>query len=309
MSYQTFISYLSRSSAVYPSQAKKEPPTMGLPPQINLLAPLLLLSYSASDIPITIFRLLTSSPSKLLSWASFQHAWFGYFWSWFSNLPRPQLIAILSPLVRSHASGIVLDIGPGSGQWVSLYSSTAHKITKIYGVEPNIEHHAALRRKVEEAGLKGIYEILPVGAQDLASVGLEEESVDTIVTLQTLCSCPGPQDVIKSLYPYLKKGGTWVVFEHVKTKYSNDFVGYWQRKYNCIQAYLSSLLFFADSCPFLAFVNLIWPTFFGDCDITRPTDDWLRAVGDWQEVSLRAAEGEGPYDTLPHSLGTLIKRN
>ncbi|KAI4756968.1 S-adenosyl-L-methionine-dependent methyltransferase [Aureobasidium sp. EXF-3400] len=258
---------------------------MGLPPQINLLAPLLLLSYSASYIPITIFRLLTSSPSKLLSWSSFQHAWFGYFWSWFSNLPRPQLIAILSPLVRSHASGIVLDIGPGSGQWVSLYSATAHQITKIYGVEPNLEHHAALRRKVEEAGLKGIYEILPVGAQDLGLVGLKEESVDTIVTLQTLCSCPRPQDVIKSSYPYLKKGGTWVVFEHVKTKYSNDFVGYWQ-----------------------PFVNLIWPTFFGGCDITRPTDDWLREAGDWEEVSLRAAEGEGPYDTLPHSLGTLVKR-
>lgn len=308
MPYQTFISFLSGAFAAHLNLKRRKqnnPPTMGLPPQTTLLMPLVLLAYSASYIPITIFRLVTSSPSKLLSWSSFQHAWFGYFWSWFSNLPRPQLDAIVSPLVRSHASGIVLDIGPGSGQWVRLYSATAHKITKIYGVEPNLEHHAALRRKVEEAGLKGIYEILPVGAQDLRSVRLEKESVDTIVTIQTLCSCPGPKDIIKSLYPYLKKGGTWVVYEHVKTKYSNDFVGYWQRKYNVVPYRMLSV---TDSLSFLAFVNLIWPTFFGGCDITRPTDEWLREAGDWQEVSLGATEGEGPYDTIPHSLGTLVKR-
>ncbi|KAK6005130.1 hypothetical protein QM012_007909 [Aureobasidium pullulans] len=258
---------------------------MNLPPQLTLLRPLLLLSYSASYIPITIFRLLLSSPFKLLSWSSFQHAWFGNFWSWFGGVSRQNANPVVSPLVRANVSGIVLDIGPGSGEWVNLYAATANKVSKVYGVEPNPEHHAALRRRVEAAGLKDIYEILPVGAQDLGMQGLEIESVDTIVTLQTLCSCPGPQDIIKSLYPYLKKGGTWVVYEHVKTKYHNDFVGYWQ-----------------------PFVNLIWPTFFGGCDIARPTDEWLREVGDWEEVLLRAGEGEGPYDTIPHSLGTLVKR-
>ncbi|KAI5243841.1 S-adenosyl-L-methionine-dependent methyltransferase [Aureobasidium subglaciale] len=243
---------------------------MGLPPQLNLLRPLLLLSYSASYIPITILRLLTSSPSKLLSWSSFQHAWFGNFWSWFGGVSRESAAATVSPLVRANVSGVVLDIGPGSGEWVYLYAATATKSPKSM--------------EVEAAGLKGIYEILPVGAQDLRSVGLEPESIDTIVTLQTLCSCPGPQDIIKSLYPCLKKGGTWLVYEHVKTKYSSEFVGYWQ-----------------------PFINLLWPTFFDGCDITRPTDKWLREAGDWEEVSLREGEGEGPYDTIPHSLGTLIK--
>ncbi|CAC9887356.1 unnamed protein product [Aureobasidium pullulans] len=229
---------------------------MELPPQLNLLRPLLLLAYSASYIPITIVRLITSSPSKLLSWSSFQHAWFGNFWSWFGGVSRESAAA------TAQENGYT-----------------------FYGVEPNPEHHAALKRRVEAAGLKGIYEILPVGAQDLGTVGLEKESIDTIVTLQTLCSCPGPQDIIKSLYPYLKKGGMWVVYEHVKTKYQGDFVGYWQ-----------------------PLVNLVWPTFFDGCDITRPTDKWLREAGDWEEISLRAGEGEGPYDTIPHSLGTLIKR-
>jgi hypothetical protein len=65
---------------------------------------------------------------------------------------------------------------------------------------------------------------------------------------------------------------------------------------------------FADSVLFSAFINLMWPTFFGGCDITRPTDQWLRDAGDWEEVALRAGEGEGSYHTLPHSLGMLVKR-
>lgn len=189
---------------------------MALPPQLNLLRPLLLLSYSASYIPITIIRLLLPpQPKKLFSWSAFQHAWFANFWTWFGGVSRENAKATVAPLVRSNARGVVLDIGPGSGEWVYLYASTANKVTKVYGVEPNTEHHAGLRRRIEEAGLKGVYEILPVGAQDIGSMGLHPESVDTIVTVQTLCSCPGPQDIITSLYPFLKKGGLWVVRESV----------------------------------------------------------------------------------------------
>lgn len=203
---------------------------MELPPQLQLFMPLLLLAYSAIFIPITLVHLLLPpQPKKLLSWPAFKHAWFGTFWSWFGGVSRQTADPVVSPLVRSNARGVVLDIGPGSGEWVDLYAGTAEKVTRVFGVEPNYEHHAALRQRVEAAGLTDVYEILPVGAQDLGTVGLELESVDTIVTVQTLCSCPGPRDIINSLYPYLKKGGTWVVYEHVKTKHPNHFVGVWQR--------------------------------------------------------------------------------
>jgi SAM-dependent methyltransferase len=214
---------------------------MNFPPQTTLLEPLLLIAYSATYIPLTMLRLLFSSPTKLLSWSSFKNAWFSYFWSHFGSVARTNAAVIVSPLVRSHASGVILDIGPGSGEWLYLYTSTTNPITKIYGVEPNFEHHGALRKAVEAAGLKHVYEILPVGAEELGHVGLEEGSVDTIVTLQVLCSCPDPRGVIKSLYPLLKKGGTWVVYEHVKTKYCDEFVGYfWQRKFGL---HLCRLLF------------------------------------------------------------------
>lgn len=225
-----------------------------------LLTPLLDMAFSASYIPITIFRLLTTSPSKLLSWSSFQKAWFSNFWSWFGSMMRTKAATVVAPLIRSHASGVILDIGPGSGEWVYIYSSTVNKVTKIYGVEPNLEHHVALRKAVEAAGLQDIYEILPVGAEDLGHVGLGNESVDTIVTVQMLCSCPNPQGIVGSLYPMLKKGGTWVVYEHVRTKYRDEFVGYfWQRESTAVRMVCCSLLtLFWSSVRQLDLADFLW---------------------------------------------------
>jgi hypothetical protein len=53
---------------------------------------------------------------------------------------------------------------------------------------------------------------------------------------------------------------------------------------------------------------LVWPHFFGGCDICRPTDEWLMQAGEWDEVDLRAGVGEGKYDTMPHVVGTLTKK-
>ena len=73
-----------------------------------------------------------------------------------------------------------------------------------------------------------IYEIIGCGAEELQTKGgLQPESIDTIITVQCLCSIPTPQLIIKNLYPLLKPGGQWLVYEHVRTKYQGDLVGYW----------------------------------------------------------------------------------
>ena len=59
---------------------------------------------------------------------------------------------------------------------------------------------------------------------------------------------------------------------------------------------------------FLGFINLIWPHFFGGCNICRPTDEWLLRAGEWEKVDLKPGVGEGKYDTLPHVVGTLTKK-
>lgn len=124
------------------------------------------------------------------------------------------------------ASGIILDIGPGPGFWVDLYAKANTGDLKVFGVEPNAAAHDDLRMRVHEAGLDGVYNIVPVGIEHINKVKvtgvdgstskIEKGSVDCIVTLLCLCGIPEPEKNIAELYQYLKKGGRWYVFEHVK---------------------------------------------------------------------------------------------
>lgn len=197
---------------------------------LNLLRPLVLISLSAYYLIPTVWDLLTSLQiSTFFSLHDFQHAWFSRFWVYFGPRSRDNAEAKVKPLLANNAAGVCLDIGPGSGQWLYLFARSLNPtVTKIYGVEPNPGHHKALRENAVKAGLGEIYEIIGAGAEDLGSKGIAEGSIDTIITVQVLCSVPGSKQIIKDLYPYLKPGGRWIVYEHIKTKFQGDFVGYWQ---------------------------------------------------------------------------------
>lgn len=118
----------------------------------------------------------------------------------------------MAPIVGA-AYGRVIDVGPGSGLVCRYFDKS--KLTKVYGVEPNRRFHPVLRRTIKDLGLEDVYEILDCGAEDLGRF-MEKESIDCIVTVKVLCGVPTPEKVIKQLYGYLKPGGTWLVFEHVK---------------------------------------------------------------------------------------------
>ncbi|KAF2863110.1 S-adenosyl-L-methionine-dependent methyltransferase [Piedraia hortae CBS 480.64] len=249
---------------------------------LRLLRPVLLLFIAAAYLVPAVITSLRSR--KVKSLADFQDAWFACFWGGFMG---PKSVEMAGPTVRRllgevNVQGVCLDIGPGNGQWLHLY--TRANVTKIYGVEPNRDMHAQLRESAAKAGLADVYQILPCGAQELGSAGIQPGTIDTIVTVQTLCSIPHSQQVIKELYPYLKPGGKWIVYEHVRTKYQEQFVALWQ--------YL---------------LNLVWPHFFNGCDLTRPTDEWLLKAGDWAEVKLYPGEDEGKFDSIPHVYGLLVK--
>nr|POF18595.1 methyltransferase-like protein 7b [Quercus suber] len=269
------------------STSSRPPPPQESGP-FQLLRPLLLIFYSASYLPLTVVHLLLSlNLTPFLSPPAFKDIWFARFWTWFGPRSKEFVAPHVVPLLSAAATGVCLDIGPGAGQWVHLFARAQNpRITKIYGVEPNADMHAELRANADRAGLADVYEIVGCGAQELRGrAGWTEACVDTIVTVHCLCSVPTPEVVINELYPLLRPGGKWLVFEHVRTKFQGEFVGGWQRA-----------------------INRIWPTFFNGCDITRPTDEWLLGAGEWEEVDLRPAAGEGKYDTVPHVMGTLTKR-
>ncbi len=114
---------------------------------------------------------------------------------------------------------MVLEVGPGIGSQLSRYDTS--KITKVYGVEPNSDLHKSLREKVKACGLTDVYEIVPCSIEDVVELekyGIALGSIDTVLSIQVLCSVPDPDKILRLFYALMKPGGQFVVFEHVKSK-------------------------------------------------------------------------------------------
>ena len=89
-----------------------------------------------------------------LSIDDFKDTWFARFWAFFGPKSREMAAPAVMPLLSNNARGVCLDIGPGSGQWLTLFAKANNpQITKIYGVEPNTELHPMLRESAVKAGL------------------------------------------------------------------------------------------------------------------------------------------------------------
>ena len=128
----------------------------------------------------------------------------------------------LIPKLVSQAEGVVLELGPGTGNQLPRYDLS--RVSKIYGIEPNVDLHEALRASIKKAKLDDIYVILSQSAEDLKSLercGVAPNGVDTILSVNVLCSVPDPTKTVRGLFQYLKPGGRMIVYEHVQ---SNDFI-------------------------------------------------------------------------------------
>lgn len=238
--------------------------------------PWLLMGFSLAHLPGTIWGLIRAgkfralfSPSELCSEN------FGKLWATIGptvkNDYKSNVIPLLEGRVRGGVihdevvsdpvSGVVLEVGAGSGMWTDVFASivgvnpkdaektgqgynlrrrtaegtaasAAPAITTIYGVEPNPISSKALRKRVTEFGLEGTYQVVPVGIEQVNDTdawdgSIEEGSVDCIVCICCLCSIPEPEKNIKLLYKLLKPGGRWYVHEHVRTE-SNLFMRWYQ---------------------------------------------------------------------------------
>lgn len=260
----------------------------------GLLDPWHFMLISLSYLPSTIIRLARTGGT--FSLATLQSEWFSDFWAWAGPNVRDGASVRVIPLLggkvqegsavdhEAHppVSGTVLEIGPGSGMWVGLLASTA--ATRIIGVEPNKAVHPALEASVKKHDLSDVYEVVPLGIQDLAQSGVVAEGeVDCIVSILCLCSIPDPQANIAQLYRYLKPGGRWYVYEHVKCEYSRPMIWY------------------------QALLNVFWPRIIGGCQLQRKTGELLRAAGDWSDVDLQQPPEEPWFHSVPHILGVATK--
>lgn len=122
------------------------------------------------------------------------------------------------PALVSEASGVILELGPGIGNQLPRYNGS--RITKVFGVEPNEALHRSLRRKIKACGLTDVYEIVPCGIENVVELekhGIVFNSMDTILSIQVLCSVPNLEETLRRLYALMKPGGQLVMYEHVKS--------------------------------------------------------------------------------------------
>ncbi|KAJ5958615.1 uncharacterized protein N7479_005765 [Penicillium vulpinum] len=242
---------------------------------------------------------------------------FGKFWIDFTSIRQmssdpnnkdiPEPVgssALIPPLLRT-ASGVVLDIGPGTGTQMPLLTSPA--ITALYGAEPCKSLHSSIREKAVAEQISSKYHIVPTGvAADELIPALRETGTgvtdaydsdaragifDTILCVRVLCSVPEMERTVSELYGMLKPGGRLLVTEHV--------VNPWRRAKGSIVGRVVQGIY----------QLLGWSWFTGDCCLNRDTEAALRAAADvdggWERVELdRAFE----WSAMPYISGVLVKK-
>ena len=120
-----------------------------------LIRPLLLIYYSTYYLILTCLSLAWNLQFKtFFNIDEFKDVWFARFWAFFGPKSRDTAAPAVMPLLSNSAKGVCLDIGPGSGQWLTLFGRANNpQITKIYGIEPNVELHSMLRENANKAGI------------------------------------------------------------------------------------------------------------------------------------------------------------
>ncbi|WEW56405.1 hypothetical protein PRK78_001848 [Emydomyces testavorans] len=206
--------------------------------------------------------------------------------------------ALMPPLLGT-ASGIVLDIGPGTGIQMPFFTNP--NIQAIYGAEPHAGLHPDLRAKIKHCGFSSKYHILHCGAETqsllpaLDRAGFKDLGsgvFDAIVCVRVLCSVPRPEETIRGLYRLLKPGGKLLVAEHV--------VNPWCTRDGSVAGRLAQMVY----------TLLGWPFFLGGCRLDRDTGKALRMAADedggWASDTLKTSFAWGP---LPYVSGTLVKKS
>ena len=157
--------------------------------------------------------------------------------------------------------------------------------------------HPRLRSAANAAGFTEADDtllILSCGAEDTetimsAVVDDGRTTVDTLISIMTLCSVPSPETTASSLVrEILKPGGQLLFYEHVLSPRSD--VAWWQR-------------FWAP----------LWSVAMDGCRLDRPTHLWLENLASdegksvWNEKNIWGKEGEDEESLFWHRVGRFIK--
>jgi ubiquinone/menaquinone biosynthesis C-methylase UbiE len=144
----------------------------------------------------------------------------------------------------SSLSGRVLEIGAGTGANVPLYPGA---VVSLVLAEPDPHMLARLRARAPAHA-----ELLSSPCEDLP---LPDASFDAVVATLLLCSVPEPSRALAEIRRVLRPGGVLVFLEHVAAPDGSSRLA-WQRR-----------------------IEPFWRRIAGNCHLTRPTGDTIRAAG------------------------------
>jgi len=105
----------------------------------------------------------------------------------------------------------VVEIGPGVGANLRYLSNRA----TLIALEPNVYMHPRLEAAAKRHGVH-----LDLRARMAEDSGLDDQSVDTVISSLVLCSVQDPAAVLAEVRRILRPGGTFRFAEHVVARHA-----------------------------------------------------------------------------------------
>lgn len=131
---------------------------------------------------------------------------------------RQKVFAAYRERVVPAADGRVLEIGVGSGLNLAFYAETAKRVV---GLDPSPKLLSLARGAIDGAALP--IELLEASAE---SIPLEDKSIDTVVTIWTLCTIPDVTRALAEMRRVLRPDGHLLFVEHGRSPDAN--ISRWQ---------------------------------------------------------------------------------
>jgi ubiquinone/menaquinone biosynthesis C-methylase UbiE len=116
--------------------------------------------------------------------------------------------------VRS-AQGKILELGPGPGNQIHRFDLS--HVDYIYAVDPNPHYVDNMAAKLKNLNMQDKYKLIVCGVEDseiLRKEGVTEGSMDTVLSIQMLCSVSDVKSVMREVWKLLRPGGSFVFWEH-----------------------------------------------------------------------------------------------
>lgn len=159
-----------------------------------------------------------------------------------------------------HASGVVLEVGIGSGLNLPFYGPA---VERLYGVDPSLALWKLARKRLARAPFP--VEFLRSSAE---GIPMEDMTVDALVMTWPLCSIPAARRALQEMKRVLRPGGRLLFVEHGLAP--DRAVAAWQDR-----------------------LNPLWRKLAGGCNLNRRIEDLIADAG-FRLSDLERGYGGGP---------------